>query len=343
MKGPLPFGIIGGMKLRTLTLASILVLVLAGCSTVSISPSPTPEPIDTPVTAQAWASIPDLPTPRTSAATVVADGKVYVMGGLDELGRASRKVEVFSPRDKSWTVAASLPTAIYDATAVGLSAEGPDRILLFGGQMGRRGEISGAVYQYDAHSNAWSEATRMPSGRAALTATLYGELVYVIGGVGEDAVSSRVDVYDTSSDSWHQGPSLQMGRSHMSAVTVGRLIYVIGGKDESGGSVLDIVETLDPTSGAWAEVQELEVGRASLGALEQTGRVYILGGENIDTALDSVETFDPKSGRWETFQPLPSPLHGAAIANVDGIAYAIGGSVEPGFSAVGEAYAIALH
>ena len=343
MKGPFPFGMIGTMKLRALTLFIVLALIVAGCSTVSISPSPTPEPTDTPVTAQAWASIPDLPTPRTGAAVAVADGRVYVMGGLDELGRASRKVEVFNPRDKSWGVAASLPTAIFDAAAVGISQEGPDRILLFGGQTGRRGGISGAVYQYNAHSNAWSEAAPMPSARAGLAATVYGDRVYVIGGVGESAVSSRTDIFDPSSDSWRQGPSLQSGRSHMTAVAAGRLIYVIGGKDESGGAVLDLVETLDPTTGARAEVQRLDVGRSNLGALEHNGKVFILGGENIDSALDSVEAFDPKAARWLTYQPLPTPLHGAATANVDGIAYAIGGSVEPGFSAVGEAYAIALH
>ena len=330
------------MKLRALTLAAVLALVIAGCSTVSISPSPTPEPTDTPVTAQAWASIPPLPTPRTDAAVAVADGRIYVMGGLDELGRPSRKVEVFNPRDKSWKVAASLPRAIFDAAAVGLQQDGPDKILLFGGLKDRRGEISAAVYRYDAHSNAWSEAAPMPSARSALAAAVYGDLVYVIGGVGEEAISSSVDIYDPSSDSWRRGPSLQSGRSHMSAVTAGKLIYVIGGRDESGGAVLDLVETLDPTTGASAEVQRLDVGRANLGSLEHNGRVYILGGEDIDTALDSVESFDPKSARWLTFQPLPSPLHGAATANVDGIAYAIGGSVGPGFSVVGDAYAIAL-
>ena len=70
--------------------------------------------------------------------------------------------------------------------------------------------------------------------------------------------------------------------------------------------------------------------------------MYILGGEDIDTALDSVRAFDPKSARWMTFQPLPSALHGAATANLDGIAYSIGGSSGPGFSVVGDAYAIAL-
>ena len=341
-KGPFPFGIIGTMKLRALTLAVILALVIAGCSTVSISSSPTPEPTDTPVTAQAWAPLPPLPTPRTAAAVAVADGRVYVMGGLDELGRPSRKVEVFNPRDKGWSVAASLPEAVYDAAAVGINGEGLDKILLFGGLKGRRGDISSAAYQFDAYSNAWSEVASLPSPRAALAATVYGGRVYVIGGVDENAVSSSIDIYDPESNSWRRGPSLQSGRSHMSAVTVGKLIYVIGGKDDTGSASLDLAETLDPTSGAWAEVQGLEVGRADLGALEYNGRVYVMGGENIDMALDSVQAFDPKFARWLTFPPLPLALHGAATANVDGIGYVIGGSAGPGLSVVGDAYAIVL-
>ena len=100
------------------------------------------------------------------------------------------------------------------------------------------------------------------------SATVYGDLIYVIGGLEEDAVSSRIDVYEPGSDSWSEGPPLLTGRSHMSAVTLGRLIYVIGGKDETGVVSLDLVEALDPTTGAWAEVRGLNVGRSSLGALE---------------------------------------------------------------------------
>ena len=161
--------------------------------------------------------------------------------------------------------------------------------------------------------------TPMPAARGALTATVYGGLIYVIGGLEEDAVSSRIDVYEPELDSWSEGPPLMTGRSHMSAVTLGRLIYVIGGKDETGVASLDLVEALDPTTGAWAEVRELNVGRASIGALEHKGRLFILGGENIDTALDSVESFDPKAARWHNYQPLPSALHGAATAKVDAL------------------------
>ena len=346
MKGPFPFGIIGTMKLRALTLAVILVLVIAGCSTVSISPSPTPEPTHTPVTSQAWAPLPPLPTPRTAAAVAVADGKIYVMGGLDELGRTSTKVEAFDPRTNSWSEASPLPKGLHHAAAVTLGGVGFDSIYLFGGLTGRRGEASDAVYLYEPRLDWWGELTQMPAARGALTATVYGhsygDSIYVIGGIEGDGVSSRIDVYFPGIDSWGEEPSLRSGRSHMSAVTVGKLIYIIGGKDETGGASLDLVEVLDPTNGAWAEVQKLGVGRANFGALEHRGRLYILGGENIDSALDSVEIFDPKTALWHNYQPLPLALHGAATATVDGIAYSIGGSVGPGLSVVGNAYAIAL-
>ena len=343
VKGPFPFGIIRAMKLKALALTAVIVLIVVGCSTVSITSSPTPEPTSTPISEQAWASLPPLPTPRTATASAVADGKIYVMGGVDELGRTSAKVEVFNPRDKSWSEAAPLPRAIHDAAAVTISSEGVDKIYVFGGLTGRRGGASNSVYLYETRLDWWGDLSPMPVARGALTATVYGELVYVIGGIGENEVSSRVDVYEPASDSWTRGPSLPSARSHLSAVTVGPLIYVIGGKGEAGGASLDLVEALDPTKGVWAEVQELDIARANLGALEHNGRLYILGGEDIDAALVSAQTFDPKSARWLTFQPLPSPLHGSATANVDGIAYSIGGSSGPGLSVVGDAYAIALN
>ena len=193
IEGPFPFGIIRKMKFRLLTLAVVCVLVTAGCSTVSISPSPTPEPTGTPVTEQAWAAIPDLPTPRTSASVAEAGGRIYVMGGLDELGRSSTKVEVFDPRSSSWSDAAPLPKGLHHATAVTFGVDGVDKIYLFGGLSGRRGEASDAVYIYEPRLDWWGEIAPMPAARGALTATVYGSLIYVIGGLEEDAclVSDR--------------------------------------------------------------------------------------------------------------------------------------------------------
>ena len=325
---------------RNVLLLAISTLLLVGCTTVAISPSPTPVPTGTPITAEIWTSLPPLPTPRTAVSVGVLEGKIYVVGGLDELGRASAKVEVYDPDTSQWDVASSLPKDLHHASAVTLARSGGDRLYVIGGFEGRRARPSESVYEYDPRQGSWRAS--IPVARGALSAAAFGDLIYVIGGVDEKTVSSRIDVYNPATDSWAEGPAMRTPRSHLRAVTVGPLIYLIGGKGKTGGTSLDLVEILDPTTGGWATIQNLRVARSSLGALEAEGLLYVLGGEDIDKALQSAEVFDPAIAQWQTFPSLPSPIHGGATVALSGRIFTIGGSVGPGFSAIDDSYTIAL-
>ena len=60
-----------------------------------------------------------MPVKRQEIATAVLDGKVYVLGGYDEMRRSTATVEVYNPTTDTWAFARPLPVTVnHNATAV---------------------------------------------------------------------------------------------------------------------------------------------------------------------------------------------------------------------------------
>lgn len=78
-----------------------------------------------------------MPTPRSYAAAVAHGGKLYVIGGEERKGLASRAVEVYDPVADTWTKRAPLKTPrAYPAAALVKDAAGKDKIVVAGGVYG---------------------------------------------------------------------------------------------------------------------------------------------------------------------------------------------------------------
>lgn len=309
-----------------LTLTIVSVLVLLGCTSVY---APTSDPIASDSVseiAKDWSVIAPLGIPRTAVAVEVLEGKIYVIGGLDNLGRSSSKVEVYDPLTKKWDEASPLPKALHHAASATISRSVGDRLYVFGGFEGRRSKPSNSAYEYNAQLDSWIARTSIPVARGALAASEFGDLVYVFGGVDGDSVSSRIDVYDPSSDSWSVGPQMRTPRSHFSVVTLRSLMYVIGGKGLNGGASLGLIEILDPVTGGWATTQDLDIPRSNMGALAIFGRLYVAGGEDIEKGLSSVEVFNPDIATWIPFGSLPTPVRSGGLAAINQHIFYVGGS-----------------
>src|SRR5688500_10024180 len=64
----------------------------------------------------AWQPRTPAPTARQEVASTVADGRVWVIGGLTAAG-ASAVVESYAPADNSWAAGPALPFAVHHAAA----------------------------------------------------------------------------------------------------------------------------------------------------------------------------------------------------------------------------------
>ena len=64
------------------------------------------------VTTKTWSAAPSMPSKRyLTGAAAGKDGRIYVIGGSDELGRKRDLVEAYSPSTRMWTRVANMPTA----------------------------------------------------------------------------------------------------------------------------------------------------------------------------------------------------------------------------------------
>jgi len=119
----------------------------------------------------------DAPTARNSAAAAVIDGKVYVVGGRQNLKQPDgsmrivnlTNLEVYDPRTDGWDLGAPMPQG-----QGGLAADSIDgKLYVFGGeQWTPEKPVFGDSWVYDPAADAWR----------ALTAAAVGSRVFVLGG-----------------------------------------------------------------------------------------------------------------------------------------------------------------
>lgn len=174
-------------------------------------------------------TVASLPVPRRRlAATLLADGRVLVTGGLrfvDEIENfeSLTSAELYDPVADSWTVAAPLPGARHDHRAALL----PDGRVLVTGGVGKDGYLQSTVI-YDPAIDAWTSGPTMAAARALhTTTTLPSGRIVVVGGAG---AGRSVELYDPATSAFIALPSLSQDRqSHTATYIPGKGLLVISG------------------------------------------------------------------------------------------------------------------
>ena len=127
------------------------------------------------------------------AAVIGKDDKIYVFGGTagisnDRSTPILNTVEVYDPKNDSWSFRKPMPTPRFDHAAV-LAADG--RIYIIGGAEAY-GHISSAVHIYDPLTDGWERGPDMILPRAALAAVATPDgKIYAIGGTDVDAYKDK--------------------------------------------------------------------------------------------------------------------------------------------------------
>lgn len=254
-----------------------------------------------------WEILAPLKQPRDSAAgAVLADGKVYVVGGsfmTEEAEYFLKGVEVYDPEANKW----AQPGAIHYA-----------RHSLFAAAVGEK------FYAIGGDSTVYSSPAPP-----------------VIGGWGDGPGLAITEAYDPKTNTSAVMRSLNVRRRSAAAVAVGGKIYVFCGDFSGGlpGMTLPVgvhqaiparsVEVYDPAENKWT-VMETEglTPRSDFGAaLGGDGKIYLTGGYKISQgAITAVESFDPKTGKVEAVKPLPIRRYNhAAVGTPDGKIWVVGG------------------
>lgn len=177
----------------------------------------------------------------TFAFTTDANGRLYVIGGLNVDRVPTPYVERYDAVNDAWEILANLPEPRDSATAV---YDGAGHILVMGG-ISLAGSRTNTVFSYDVADGTWSTVDPQPvalSGQAAVLGA--NGLVYVVGGTTGSGETAAVYVFDPIDGQWSIGPALTTARSGAAiARSDDGWIYAMGGYAGTLGT--DTVERLN--------------------------------------------------------------------------------------------------
>lgn len=276
-----------------------------------------------------WTLLAPLPSARGETAAAVADGRLYVIGGLTGLGgQATAEVAAYDPVLNVWESAPPLPAARHHAAAAGL-----DGIVYVsgGGPSADDWTPQPMLWALDPATAAWRELPPMPEGRLGHRMVAVGDRLYVVGGIG---LTAQVLVYDPATDSWATGAPMPAARDHLAMVAVDHEIWAIGGR--SGGQNHTRVDIYDTSSDSWRDGPPLPEPTSGAAEAAIDGVIFVSGGEDPGGAggvIDrhwQLDTRSDPNADWEPLSPPPLPVHGAHGAALGGRFLIVGGALRQG-------------
>lgn len=187
-----------------------------------------------------WSEMPSTPATRPESRTdhimVLHSTDIYIFGGYNGSSRFNNMYR-YELVNKSWQKVDAqglLPTGRFGHT--GAVDESTHHLLVFGGWDGR--DTLDDLHQYDFHTNVWSPIAttgRSPPHRYRHTAVIYGDSMFVFGGV--DKAHSRfndLQRLDLVTHTWtevYTSGYVPSSRTFHRAVVVSSRMYLLGGYD----------------------------------------------------------------------------------------------------------------
>lgn len=289
-----------------------------------------------------WRTLAALPGgPRQEVAVVALDGEVWVLGGFDEAGTVTDRVEIYDPDEDAWSDGPDLPLPMHHANVAVVGG----RLLVLGYLEGLAFEASAEAWELIPGTAQWEQLTPLLFDRArGASATIVdGSRVIVCGGFRGGAVA-ECDAYDAADDTWTQLPDLPEIRDHVVGGALDGELLVVGGRRGTISSFEGNVWALADDDSAWENRASMLTPRGGAGAAPLGGLLYVAGGEgdpgDPDGIFRELEAYDPDDDSWQALDPMPTPRHGTGAAAVDGMLVIPGGATAEAFAAtdVVEAY-----
>jgi N-acetylneuraminic acid mutarotase len=343
---------------RKLWLMSVMVItVLALISADLVVPlTAVAAPAEAPSVTVDWASVSPMSKPRHSGATVVVDGIIYTLGGIETGGTykyqpagapagypeveipidTGTMVEAYDPASNTWTAKASLP---YPPDIQAHKAEGrlylaaaayKGKIYTFGGA-DVQGVVKDTVDVYDIATDIWTAGiAKLPQPTAGISAVTYGDKIYLFGGSASAEIFapeyyySDVYEFDPATATFTRRAAMPNPRARTFATVSGNRILVVGGISACGNRSAQVYV---PATDSWSSIEAVTWERITWGGDLVNNMIFLVGGKD-DTTKETCPTVNVYSDQWQTWvkgTSMPIPRDSAFIAGVGGKVYVMGG------------------
>ena len=241
---------------------------------------------------------------------------------------------------EGWEEVTELPTWRVGGAAAGVGG----KIYLIGGfnYLGGLEATLSTVDVYDARTNTWHAAAKIPTPRVGPRTAVFSDQIYVFAGYdqkgprGARRNHKTVEMYDTQTDTWVKKPDMPTLRKAFATAVVDGKIYLIGGNsidDKRLGEevITGLVEVYDPLTNRWEKRADMPTARTGINAVVVEGKIYVLGGEArlapglAGRYVRSIEAYNPKTDRWQQLPDMPMFKFWFSIVAVNNEIYTIGG------------------
>ena len=303
------------------------------------------------VTTDTWTAAPQMPTERVAGhtATLLASGKLLVVGGVKSAGAGTAAADLFDPVSATWTPVAPMNVMRTSHTATLLN---DGRVLVAGGStvssVAAQGYVNDASAEiYDPVANTWTATPAMSAARSHHSATLLPDgKVLVVG--GENLlylVGATAEIYDPVANTWTptRAAPISPRSQHTATLLPSGLVLITGGFDIVLGVLtpLATTELYDPVLHTSTTTDGNGVSTTTTTGMDFTaaapmafahyghsatrlpdGHVVVVGGNTTQT-----QAYDPVAGTWATQGPTAAThtSHGAVLLP-DGRLLVVGGT-----------------
>ncbi|XP_066295436.1 kelch-like protein 24 isoform X2 [Branchiostoma lanceolatum] len=197
---------------------------------------------------EGFSGLHEMETERHDHNLAVLQGKVYAIGGRNDIMPALASVEVYDRRENYWKKGVALPQARYNHAVAVLDGN----IYVMGGYDAEK-KLTSTVYRFKPGDSQWHPQKDMPVRGACITAAALNGKIYVAG------LHSKVLCFKPGEcgGAWSIAANTGVGRFCGMAVYAGK-IHIYGGYDKGCGS-RDIV-CLDPETRSLNHVARIKHG-----------------------------------------------------------------------------------
>ncbi len=263
-----------------------------------------------------WEELQPMPTRRARLGLTAAEGKLFTIGGLTELGPTAQ-MEIYDIEQGRWEEGPPRPLAAANVAAVALGGA----IYVPGGCDGQ-GQPLADFHRYRIESGQWESLAPLPTPLCAYALTAWEGKLYLFGGWDGHAYRALTYVYDVESDHWKEGLAPTIARGFGAAAALDKRIYYVGGYD---GHELNSCESYSPDEVRWEPCPSLLLPRGGLGLVAAEGHLYAVGG-GWENYLGFNERFAPHAQAWAVIgSPMLGVWRNLGLALWEGDLYAVGG------------------
>lgn len=253
------------------------------------------------------------------SAAPLPDGRVLVLGGVDDKGRFLASAEVYDPATGTFTPVGSMSQPRSYGTATPLL---DGRVLVVGGYSAPGFSSTLATAELFDPANGTFQKTGSLVVRRAGSAVvrLADGRVAILGGRRDDShIDQRqVEIYDPTTGTFSlQGATVTArAASAVFPVPGGKILLAggAGGPQLSSGyfPALDSIEIYDPATGQATITGHMSQGRIAAAAVSLAdGRILVAGGVP-SAAMATADLIDPVTGQASAPVPLVGPRGQAA-------------------------------